>query len=359
MQDNATIGSTMARVKRGGPTLGGIAAEAGVSVATVSRVLTGHSAISEETRERVLQTAGRLGYVHVPQRVRRAAPTLSDQICLVVPVATAHGGQLANPFELALIGGIGTALRERRRDMSIVWQTPHDDATLAQFLGQSAYAGTIFLGQSQFHDTLNDHAERGTPLVVWGVEAAGQRYCSIGSDNHEGGFQATAHLLRKGRRRIAFIGAMPPIAAARTPFSQIAMRLEGYRAALSAHGVAFDPAMVQTPTAGRFEGAEAVDDLLERGIAFDAIVAASDLVALGAIQTLRQRGLRVPEDVAVIGYDDIDAATLSTPGLTTIRQDVIKAGNLLVSKLLRIIDGHRARSERLPTSLVIRGSCGR
>jgi signal transduction histidine kinase len=85
----------------------------------------------------------------------------------------------------------------------------------------------------------------------------------------------------------------------------------------------------------------------------------SDLVALGAIQTLRQRGLRVPEDVAVIGYDDIDAAALSTPGLTTIRQDVIKAGNLLASKLLRIIDGHRAKSERLPTDLVIRESCGR
>ena len=100
----------MARVKRGGPTLGGIAAETGVSVATVSRVLTGHSAISEETRERVLSTADRLGYVHVPQRVRRAAPSLSEQICLVVPVATAHGSQLANPFELALIGGVGTCL---------------------------------------------------------------------------------------------------------------------------------------------------------------------------------------------------------------------------------------------------------
>ncbi|WP_294274199.1 LacI family DNA-binding transcriptional regulator [uncultured Sphingomonas sp.] len=349
----------MARVKRGGPTLGGIAAETGVSVATVSRVLTGHSAISEETRERVLSTADRLGYVHVPQKTRRAVPSLSEQICLVVPVATAHGSQLANPFELALIGGIGTALRERRRDVSIVWQTPYDDATLAQFLDQSAYAGTIFLGQSQFHDTLNRYADLGKPLVAWGVEVAGQSYCSIGSDNHEGGFQATAHLLRKGRRRIAFIGATPPIAAARTPFSQIAIRLDGYRAALEAHDVAFDAAMVQTPTAGRFEGAEAVDNLLERGIAFDAIVAASDLVALGAIQTLRQRGLRVPEDVAVIGYDDIDAAALSTPGLTTIRQDVIKAGNLLVSKLLRIIDGHRAKSERLPTDLVIRESCGR
>ena len=349
----------MVRTRRNGPTLGSIAAETGVSVATVSRVLTGHSAISDETRERVLSTAERLGYAHVPQKVPHAAPTLSDQICLVVPVATAHGSQLANPFELALIGGVGTAMRERRRDMSIVWQTPYDDTTLAQFLDQSAYAGVIFLGQSQFHDTLNRYAALGKPLVAWGVEVAGQSYCSIGGDNHEGGFQATAHLLRKGRRRIAFIGAMPPIAAARTPFSQVAIRLEGYRSALAAHDVAFDPAMIQTPAAGRSEGAEAVDNLLERGIAFDAIVAASDLVALGAIQTLRQRGLRVPEDVAVIGYDDIDAAALSTPGLTTIRQDAIKAGNLLVSKLLRIIDGHRAKSERLPTDLVIRASCGR
>lgn len=348
----------MAGSRRNGPTLRDIALETGVSIATVSRVLTGHSAISDATRDHVLGAADRLGYVHMPQRKRRPATALSDQICVVVPVSLAHGSQLANPFELALIGGIGTALRERRRDFAIVWQTPHDDATLAAFLDATPYAGTICLGQSQFHATLNRFGAAGAPLVVWGVEVPGQGYCSIGSDNRGGGFRATRHLLRSGRRRIAFIGAMPPIPAARTPFSQIAMRLEGYRAALAAHDIAYDPAMVQTPAAGPFEGTEAVDNLLERGIGFDAIVAASDLVALSAIQALRRRGRRVPEDVAVIGYDDIDAAALSSPGLTTVRQDVIKAGNLLVSKLMRIVDGHRARSEQLPTDLVIRESCG-
>ncbi|WP_057687652.1 LacI family DNA-binding transcriptional regulator [Sphingomonas sp. Leaf4] len=347
----------MTRMKRSGPTLRDIAEAADVSIATVSRVLTGHSAISDDTRERILRATDRLGYVHVPQRRRQSVPMLADQLCLVVPVSLAHGSQLANPFELALIGGIGTAVRERRRDISIVWQTPHDDATLAAFLDDSGYAGTIFLGQSQFHDTLNRVGAAGAPLVAWGVEVAGQQYCSIGSDNRAGGFQATQHLLRSGRRRIAFVGAAPPIAAARTPFSQIAIRQEGYRAALAAHDVPFDPLLVQTPAAGRFDGGEAVDDLLERGIAFDAIVAASDVVALGAIRALHRRGMSVPGDVAVIGYDDIDAAALAIPGLTTIRQDVIKAGSLLVSKLLRIIDGHRVRSERLPTDLVIRESC--
>lgn len=160
---------------------------------------------------------------------------------------------------------------------------PYDDATLAQFLDQSAYAGTIFLGQSQFHDTLNRYADLGKPLVAWGVEVAGQSYCSIGSDNHEGGFQATAHLLRKGRRRIAFIGATPPIAAARTPFR----RLRSDWTAIARRwrrmtSRSTRPWFRRRPPGG--SKAEAVDNLLERGIAFDAIVAASDLVALGAIR---------------------------------------------------------------------------
>lgn len=347
----------MARMKRDGPTLADVAGASAVSIATASRVLTGHGAISETTRERVLGAAAALGYVHVPQRARQPVRSLSEQICLVAPVPGGQGGAFANPFELALIGGIGTALRERRRDFSIVWQAPHDEATLEQFIGRNDYAGTIFLGQSPFHDTLNRLGAVGTPLVVWGVEAAGQQYCSVGGDNRGGGFQATQHLLRAGRRRIAFIGARPP-GAAQTPLSQVAQRCDGYRMALETYGIAFDPARVYAPAAGRFEGGEAIDALRDRNVAFDAIVAASDVAALGAMQRLRQQGLRVPEDVAVIGYDDIDAAALSTPGLTTIRQDTGRAGNLLVAKLLRAIDGHRPASERLPTDLVIRESCG-
>lgn len=341
-------------------TLKDIADELGLSIATVSRAIAGNTAISEETRELVVQAAARLGY-SAPKRVpkgKTAKGSLAEQVCVVLPVATGHGGQLGNPFELSLLGGIGAALRERRRDFSISWQTPHDDRTLAEFIETAPYRGFIFFGQSQFHDALNRFGAANRPIVVWGVETEGQRYCSVGTDNFEGGFRATRHLIRTGRKRIAFFGSMPPIAEARTALSQIAQRLEGYKAALKVEALPFDPAIVQTPFSSRYEGADAVDNLVERGVAFDSIVAASDIVALGALQALKRHGLRVPEDVALIGYDDIDVASFSSPQLSTVRQDVIKAGNMLVSKVLRMMDGHRAASERLPTELIIRGSCG-
>lgn len=341
-------------------TLKDIATELGLSTATVSRAIAGNTAISEETRAAVVQVAARMGYQPL-QRARKAAPGqrgLAEQVCVVLPVALGLGGQLGNPFELTLLGGIGAALRERRRDFSICWQTPHDDQSLAAFVKEAPYRGFIFFGQSQFHDTLNRLAATHVPMVVWGVETEDQKYCSVGTDNFDGGFRATRHMIRTGRKRVAFFGSMPPIAEARTALSQIAQRVEGYKAALASEGLNYDPEIVQTPLSSRYEGADSVENLIERGVDFDAIVAASDIIALGAIQALQRYGRRVPEDVAVIGYDDIDVASFSSPQLSTVRQDVIKAGNMLVSKVLRMMDGHRATSERLPTELIIRGSCG-
>lgn len=335
-----------------------IAAELGISTATVSRAMAGNTAISEATRELVMQAAARMGYVAPKRASRPVQSDLAEQVCVVLPVALGHGGQLANPFELSLLGGIGAALRERRRDFSISWQTPHDDDSLIEFVRTAPYRGFIFFGQSQFHEALNKLGHSGRPLVVWGVETEGQRYCSVGTDNFQGAFRATKHLVRTGRSRIAFLGSLPPIASARTGLSQIAQRLEGYKAALASEGLPIDPDIIQTPYSSRYEGVDAIDNMMERGTHFDAVVAASDIVALGALQALRRHGLSVPDDVSVIGYDDIDVASFSSPQLSTVRQDVIKAGNMLVSKVLRMMDGHRAASERLPTELIIRGSCG-
>lgn len=348
----------MQDIPRSGCTLQDVAEVTGFSVSTISRALAGNTAISDKTRDAVLNAAARLGYQLPVRRARAPSRQKSDQICIVLPLTTPHGSQLANPFELSLIGGIGAALRERHRDCAISWQSPLDDRALASFMDNSPYAGTIFLGQSQFHQGLNRYGSEGAPFVVWGTLTESQTYCCVGSDNFQGGLRATQHLLRLGRRRIAFVGAMPPATSARTPISQIAQRLEGYKAAYAELGLPLVPDIIQTPPSTRFDGSDAIANLLDCRIPFDGLVAASDLIALSAIQALRYYGLSVPDDVSVIGYDDIDAAAFSSPRLTTVRQDVIKAGNLLVSKLLRRIDGHRVQSERLPTDLIIRESCG-
>lgn len=342
--------------------LADLAGLSGFSVATVSRALAGHPAISQATRDTIIALARQHGY---PLRERAPAEPLParkrlnrNRICIVMPASLGAGSPLANPFELSLLGGIGAAMRDRHLDFSIAWQAPHDDRSLLKFMAKSRYEGTIFIGQSQYHQALNKLAEGGRALVVWGVEAAGQAYCSIGSDNFQGGLRATSHLIRLGRRRIVFLGQAPAVPGAQTAISQAAVRLAGCCAALEAAGLPVDLSMMHPAIDTSAAGADAVDNLIERGVAFDGIVAASDVIAIGAIRALQQRGRQVPGDVSVIGYDDSDIASYAQPRLTTVRQDTLKAGNLLVSKLLRLIDGHAVVSERLPTEIVVRESCG-
>ena len=186
--------------------------------------------------------------------------------------------------------------------------------------------------------------------MVWGAQLPGQQYCSVGSDNREGGHRATRHLLRLGRKRIAFVGD--------TVAPEVQLRFEGYKQALEEAGIGFDPKLVRPAHFFPESAMEAVDVLIEQGMEFDGLVAASDMIAIGAMRALSNAGKRVPTDVSVIGYDDVLVAGFSSPALTTIRQDVVKAGRLVVSKLLRLLDGEKVQSSRLPTDLIVRESCG-
>ena len=209
--------------------------------------------------------------------------------------------------------------------------------------------GTIFLGQSSLHPAFNRLAESEGRFVVWGAQLPDQAYCSVGSDNLAGGRRATLHLARLGRKRIVYLGD--------TEAPEVQQRLRGYVEAIEQAGLAQDKALM-VPAHFTVESSEAsVDALIARGEDFDGIVAASDLIALGAIRSLLHHGRRVPEDVSVVGYDDVPFARYSRPALTTVLQDTQRAGRLLVSKLLDT-GGGEMRSERLPTDLIVRESCG-
>ena len=325
-------------------TLQQIALQAGVSVSTASRALARHPAISEETRELILRVARESNY-----DIKRRQGVDQNQITVVmaVPAVSSH---MAEPFHLRLLGGIGSAMRERHIDFSISHRVPRSDETLTEFMGAYPHGGFIFLGQSQYHDALNKFCKQGRALAVWGAQLEDQNYCSIGTDNFFGGQRATSHLLRLGRRRIAFLGACPVV--------EIEQRLAGYKAALANHGVALDASLIQHTKLIYDSGFEAVNDLTDRGVKFDGIVAASDMLAIGAMRALAVHGINVPGDVSIVGYDDVDVASYSSPALTTIRQDVLKAGHLLVTKVLRQLSGHNSPSERLQTDLIVRGTCG-
>ncbi|HEV2867574.1 MAG TPA: substrate-binding domain-containing protein, partial [Allosphingosinicella sp.] len=187
-------------------------------------------------------------------------------------------------------------------------------------------------------------------FVVWGAQLPDQAYCSVGSDNLGGGRRATLHLARLGRKRIVYLGD--------TEAPEVGQRVRGYREALAEARLPFDETLM-VPAHFTVESAEAsVDAMVARRLAFDGIVAASDLIALGAIRSLLRAGIKVPGEVSVIGYDDVPFARYSRPALTTIVQDTAQAGRRLVSKLLDGGGEGELRSERLPTELIVRESCG-
>ncbi len=322
---------------------------ADVSIATVSRALNDSPAVNQETKERIWRIARDRNYPFRPS-MPAILSGASATIAVVIPTPQGRKGSIVDPFYLELIGGLGEAARETGADILISHIAPRNYDDLSRLVASSRAEGVIFLGQSFLHERFNRLAEAGERFVVWGGDLPGQRYCSVGSDIMRGGRRATLHLTRLGRKRIAFFGDIQA--------PEALQRYQGYRTALQEAGLEEDPELT-SPVFFEIESAEnAVAGLLGRGVTFDGACCASDLIALGVVRGLARHGLSAPKDVSVVGYDDIQLSRYSTPALTTIAQDMGKAGRLLVSKLLNSTAGQDIRSERLPTELIVRESCG-
>lgn len=336
-------------MSRGATRLEDIAALAGVSISTASRALNDSPAVNARTKQLIWKLAREHDYPF--RRYMPAGPIgATGTIALVVPRPQGRESQLDDPFFLELVAGISDAARERGCDLLVSHFAPVSFDDLNAAMTTSRADGVIFLGQSSLHHAFNRLAESEARFAVWGAELPEQAYCSVGSDNLAGGRRGTLHLARLGRRRIVYLGD--------TEAPEVSQRVRGYTEALDQAGLGHDPALM---VAAHFtvESAEAaVDALLARGASFDGIFAASDLIALGAIRSLLNAGLKVPEDVSVVGYDDVPFARYSRPSLTTILQDTSRAGRLLVSKLIDTGTTGDMRSERLPTELIVRESCG-
>jgi DNA-binding LacI/PurR family transcriptional regulator len=327
-------------------TLEDLAKLAGVSISTVSRALNDQPPISTRTKHRIWALARDHNYPF-----RDSMPTApigaEGSIVIVTPHMRGRPLPLSHPFFLELLASIGEAARARSCDFTVSHVAPASLDDLVVATSTSRASGVIFLGQSMLHEEFNQLADTNARFVVWGAHMPGQRYRSIGSDNLLGGRRATLHLARLGRRAILFLGGSDPEAR---------QRRRGYLDALDEFGIEADPKLI-TPVEFELESAEAaVGRLLRRGIAFDGIVAASDLIALGAIRALRRAGISVPGDVSVVGYDDMLLSRLSTPALSTIRQDTFLAGQSLVASILD--PGHDSPPGYLPTELIVRESCG-
>ena len=333
------------------PTSFDIAFLAGVSQPTVSRALRGSPVVSLETRKRIEEIAKQLNY-----RVDKNASNLRSQhsntlALLLFEDPTADNSQI-NPFFLSMLGSITRASASRGYDLLISFQQLSRDWT-QDYEDSRKADGIILLGYGDYEEyrpRLDRLVQQGTHFVRWGPVTSDEPGVSIGSDNAQGGYDVTRHLLAQGRKHIAFLGH------ATTHYPEFFDRYRGYERAMMESRVPTSSALQVDAINLEESGSQAVAELRSRGVQLDAIVAASDLIAIGALRTLQEAGVDVPRQVSVVGFDDIPAASLTTPPLTTVMQDTRRAGELLVETLLRQVAGETAANNVIPTKLVVRKS---
>lgn len=324
-----------------------IARLAGVSVSTVSRALNGSPLVNDETKQRIGELARSLNY-SINLGAQNLRLQKNQTVAVVVPYDAQSRQHISDPFFLAIVGSLADALTDRGYDMllSRVDAEQLDDAARLYDAGKAI--GLVIIGQWRHHDQLNAMAARQVPLVVWGGQMPQQLYCSVGGDNVAGGREATRHLLRLGRRRIVFLGD------AQLP--EVRLRRDGYRQALQEAGLAEDPALELPVPFQTIAARQAIDRFAAGGVAFDGVVACSDLLAMQAVQSVRAAGRDVPGDVAVVGYDDMPIAAFCDPPLSSVHQPVTEAGSEIVEALLALLRGERAAPRVLPVHLVARDS---
>jgi len=335
------------------PTSFDIAYRAGVSQSTVSRALRNSSLVNEETRLKVQAIAKELNY-KVDKNARNLRSQKTKTIALLLCEDHCTSDSLINPFFLSMLGSITRATANRGYDLLISFQQSSDDWH-ADFEDANRADGIIFLGYGdyeRFVKKLTHLTEVGAHFIAWGPVLEGQPGISIGCDNFKGAYIATQHLINLGLKNIAFFGDV----SEHSP--EFEMRYRGFRKALSDANIPFNPELQITAETSKEEGYNATLLLQKKGIPFDAIFGASDLISIGAMRALEDAGLHIPQDIAVIGFDDITMASYTAPPLTTVQQDTPFAGELLVETLLKLVDGEPVESMLLPATLVVRGSCG-
>jgi DNA-binding LacI/PurR family transcriptional regulator len=334
------------------PTSIDIAHRAQVSQATVSRALRDSPLVRPETRARIRQIAEELHY-----RTDHSAAGLrtrrSRTLALLLFEESPDQARI-NPFFLNMLGHITRAAARRGFDLLLSFQQQSDDWHTDYEVCNRA-DGLILLGYGDYTlsaDRLRHLASSGAHFVIWGpvIEELPGNYLSC--DNALGARLATRHLLEVGRRHIAFVGT------AGEQFPEFRDRYGAVCETLRAAGIQPDPRLQADAQSDPAEGYAATARLLAADARFDGIVAASDMIAIGVIRALQQQGLRVPEDISVVGFDDIVTAAFYSPSLTTVRQDTALAGDRLVDHVIRLIDGEEVRSTLLPPALVVRESCG-
>lgn len=320
-------------------TMADLAKVAGVSAITVSRALRASPLVNAETSERIRKVAEQYGY-SFNASARNLRLRRSMMVAVVVEMKPSVERQMSGPYPLELLGGITQELTSSGYSVLLT------SLQAGALPNVQAADGVILLGQGAHEDAMHEVQRWGRPMAVWGAVSRHESQIVVGSDNPRGGRLAAERFMALGRSRPVFLGD--------AVHGEFAERLAGFREALAGYQIA-----PLTPAVSGFTvtaGAQVVHALLDEHPNIDSLFAVSDLLAIGAIRALIERGRRVPEDVSVIGYDDTPLAATYVPPLTSVHQSFTDAGVLLARKIRALIDGESAESETLPTHLVIRST---
>jgi LacI family transcriptional regulator len=322
-----------------------VARESGVSYSTVSRVLNGFDFVKGSTREKVLKTAERMGYVANIQ-ARSLAGGKTQIIGLLVP-------GLDNGYITEIVSGIDQELAHSDYDMMLY--TTHryqgKESLYVKTIANGLADGLILLVPHNAQNYLQALPRQDFPYVL--VDQIDNMYNSttVDATNWQGAYDATAYLIKLGHQRIGFIMGAPQLNSARE-------RFDGYRAALQHHRIAYDESLVIEGDYMTKSGYSGAKRLLSLEQPPTAIFASNDLTAFGVLDAIHETGLRIPEDISVVGFDDIPLASLAYPKLTTVRQPLVQIGQVAVRLLLEKLENpeREARRVTLATELIVRDS---
>lgn len=323
-----------------------IAKAAGVSHSTVSRALRHSPLISEETGDRIRRLAAEMGYV--PSAIARGLVTQSTRtIGLVVTT-------IADPFVAEIVRGVEEVALDHGYSVFLCNSNaqPQREIAAVRILRENRVDGVIVTSSRVGNLYLPMLEEMKVPIVLINNQRAGQYVWSVATDNVHGGCLATEYLIELGHRRIGYLGGSPEVSSNRD-------RLRGYRQALKAHGIRYDPQLV-TKGNGRMEGGQrGVEQLLSLSEPPTAVFCYNDMTAIGALRALREAKLQVPQDMSVIGFDDIALAAYVEPPLTTIAQAKHEMGQLAMRMLLQLLSEEKQDVHNivLQGKLIVRASC--
>jgi LacI family transcriptional regulator len=330
-----------------------VAIAAGVSRTTVSMVLNNVPGIqiSEETRQRVFDVARELGYV--PEAAAQALVSRRSQSIGFVMARQVHH-VITDAFLNSLIAGSIQTVHDHNLRLIVEMIDPEHQQEAYLRLARARRIDGMILAGPRFDDQgLKVIEEEGFPVVIIG-HIDQSNLCSVDVDNCAAAREAVAHLIQLGHKRIACVTNASPI------YMAPAMRLRGYRQALETAGLAFDQNLVRFGDYDLESGYIQMKSLLDDGLSFTAVFVSSDVVALGAKAAIYQRGLRIPQDIALVGFDDVPMARYMEPPLTTIRVPAVQMGSAACRLLIDLITkGDVAKRKiTLETELIVRESCG-